>query len=139
MICVFICLSLLTMIASIHLIAKVNKENQGAFFKWTSYFILLIATATLICQIFCCFNGCFRHGGNCSGNEQCFGLMRGNEMNCSKEIIKYEHREMKCDDEEKCISDKKCDYETKCMGKENCRHELMHKDSACCKDKKTGE
>ncbi len=136
MICAFICLSLLTMIAAMHLIAKSNKENSGSFFKWTSYFILVVATCTLVCQIFCCFNRCFLHGGNCSGKEQCFGKMHGDDLNCSKEIIKCERREMKCDGEEKCHGDNKCHDEMKCDKKEKCSHELMGKDSACCKDKK---
>ena len=112
MICVFICLSLLTMIAALHLLAKINKENLGPFLKWTSYFILLVATGVLICQIICSTRMCMMHNGKCNKMEQCSGGMKCSDKN------------------EKCKGGNK-----KCKGEKKCARELMlENDSACCKN-----
>ncbi len=101
MICVFICLTLLTMIATLHMLAKVNKENLGSFFKWSSYFILLIATCVLVCQIICCTSRCMKHKGKCNGMEQCGGIGHKG-VKCSDKKDKCKQGGMKCDDEKKC-------------------------------------
>ncbi len=46
-----ICITLLVMIAAMHLLAKAKKENLGSLFTWITYLIIIVATLILICQV----------------------------------------------------------------------------------------
>jgi|GEM_PF-3421297 len=124
----FISLSvtLLTIIASVYLLAKVRNENLGIFSKLLSYLILTLALLMLVCQL---IRGV--HKMEKSGCEK---------EKCSKEMMmggEGEHMMMmkKCRKggmEEGCMmGGKACpfDAEGKCIMKEgkNCTME-------CCKD-----
>lgn len=121
MICAAICLTLLTMIAAMHLLAKSKKEELGSMFKWISYFILAAATTVLVCQSICAVHMCCSN--RCGyGMEQCMGMhhpgMRGDCMEkCETKKIIYTD-DMKCDDKKMCPHDMN----------------MSGKDSACCKD-----
>ena len=58
MICAAISITLLTMIAAMHLLAKSKKEELGSMFKWISFFILAAATTVLVCQSICAVHMC---------------------------------------------------------------------------------
>lgn len=91
-----ICITLLTLIAAMHLLAKTQKEGLGSFFKWTSYLIITIAALVLICQI-CC---------------SCGRMCGSKEMKCEVRIEKG-CSDMKmgesCDDDKECKDKKGCE------------------------------
>lgn len=51
MLYVSICLTLLTLIAAMHLWAKTQKEQPNALYKWLIYLIVLVGFLILICQL----------------------------------------------------------------------------------------
>lgn len=60
MICISVCLTLLVMLATLHLMSKWKAANAGAFYKWSGMGILLIAAGCLVCQAICCFHRCHK-------------------------------------------------------------------------------
>lgn len=51
MLFITICLTLLTLIAAMHLLAKTQKESLGSLFKWISYVIIIVSLLILVCEI----------------------------------------------------------------------------------------
>lgn len=77
-----ICLCVLTLIAALYLLAKVQKEALGMFFKWMSYFLVTISTVCLICCLWCMTrcHGNAEHGSCSAEKERC-----GAKKECCKE------------------------------------------------------
>ena len=51
MLYVSICLTLLTIVAAIHLLLKINKEQGASIYKWLTYLVIVVALLILVCQI----------------------------------------------------------------------------------------
>ncbi|MEI6508166.1 MAG: hypothetical protein WCO54_06745 [Bacteroidota bacterium] len=51
MIYISICITLLTLIAAMYLLAKSKKEELGSLFKWISYGIIAVSILLLVCQL----------------------------------------------------------------------------------------
>ncbi len=136
-----ICVTLLTMIAAMHLLAKTNKEALGSLFKWVSYAVLIVASLLLLCQVtrgiakMCCHKECKEkshcemgkmggHRGMMMMEKEC--RMHGEEGCCEMEKM---HKKMGKGD----CSYMKCEEETeKCGGKmkSGMDHREMKPDSA---------
>jgi len=72
-----ICITLLTIIAGMHLILKSKNEGTSAIFKWISYLIVLAGLLILLCQV---VRGVMmmRHHGDMECKEECHPWMRCN-------------------------------------------------------------
>lgn len=46
-----ICVTLLTLLAAMYFLTKVNNQNLGSFFKWITYIVIAVALLILICQL----------------------------------------------------------------------------------------
>ena len=46
-----ICITLLVIIAAMHLLAKAKKENLGSLFTWITYGIIIVASLILLCEV----------------------------------------------------------------------------------------
>ena len=102
-----ISITLLVMIAAMHLLAKARKENLGSMFTWITYIIILIATLVLICQV---ARGCKRM---CSPKEKGMHHMMMRGM-CNEEMEGCEGMGGRM---EGCESKMKCDEGMKdCKG-----------------------
>ncbi len=97
-----ICITLLVMIAAMHLLAKAKKENLGSLFTWITYGIIIVAILILLCQV---ARGVKRM---CSPREKgMHGMMMGHhmmmrgmcneEMECCEEMGGH-HGNMKCEE-----------------------------------------
>ena len=71
-----ICVTLLTLIAALHLILKAHNQGMNAIFKWISYLIVLTGLCILICQVARGIN-MMRHHDDDDDMEECHGMMRG--------------------------------------------------------------
>lgn len=98
-----ICITLLVMIAAMHLLAKAKKENLGSLFTWITYLIIIVATLILICQVARGFKRM------CSPKEKgMHGMMMGHHMmmgrmSCDEEMegcggMGGRHENMKCEE-----------------------------------------
>lgn len=78
MIFITICITLLTLIAALHLLAKVQKDGLGKMFTWASYLIIAVAVLVLICEV---TRGIGRmacsHDGKCNHEMACCPMMGG--------------------------------------------------------------
>lgn len=119
--------TVLVIIASVHLLAKVRNENLGILSKLLAYFVLLTALLILVCQLFRGVDKMERGGGKCK--KGCSEMMMGEDGDHHMMIKKkFRHGGM----EGKCMKGGKCAHmgeDGKCAmaeGKE-CPME-------CCKD-----
>jgi hypothetical protein len=92
-----ICITLLVMIAAMHLLAKAKKENLGSLFTWVTYIIIVVTTLVLICQV---ARGCKRM---CSPKEKEMHHMMMGRMGCEEEMegcsgMGNQHQNMKCEE-----------------------------------------
>ncbi|MCG3165680.1 MAG: hypothetical protein POELPBGB_01455 [Bacteroidia bacterium] len=134
--------TLLTIIASVHLLAKVRNENLGIFSKLLAYFVLLTAVLILACQLFRGVDKMERGGGKCK--KECNEMMMGGNGDHHMMIKKkFRHgggectmtedgRKCKMTEDGKCIvSDEECTCpkgeDGKCKDEGNCK-------MACCKE-----
>ncbi len=46
-----ICITLLTLIAAMHLLLKANTQQVSSLFKWISYLIVTVGLLILVCQV----------------------------------------------------------------------------------------
>ena len=113
MILIHFCLALLVLVAGMQLLAKTQKENLGAFFKWVSYGVITLAVLILICRTVVT---CMRMmGGERNHHEMMMGMRhRGNDMDCcmgmNGKMMMNERmgkREMECCDEDSMRSSSK--------------------------------
>src|SRR5437016_936658 len=113
-----ICLTLLTIIAAMHLILKAHNAGMSAVFKWISYFIVLAGLALLICLGCCGIRKMCRHHGDNDCKEECHSWMKchkgmtGSMHGC----MMYGHSGMRC-----------CDMKE---GDDACCDKMMKGDSA---------
>lgn len=70
--------TLLVIIASVHLLAKVRNENLGIFSKLVSYLVLIVALLMLCCQLFRGVDK-MEHGGKKCKKECSREMMMGGE------------------------------------------------------------
>jgi len=102
-----ICITLLVLIAAMHLLAKAKKENLGSLFTWITYGIIIVATLILLCQVARGFKRM------CSPKEKgmhemMMGGMMGHQMMmrgmCNEEMegccdeMRGHHGNMKCEE-----------------------------------------
>jgi hypothetical protein len=133
-----ICVTLLTLIAAMHLLLKAKKEEVSSLFKWISYFIVLVGLLILLCQLARGIKQMLHHGdGEC--REECHPWMRcgdggmGGMHGGMHGYMMYGHDGMKCCDmdEEEC-GDMKM--------KGDCTHSKMEcKDMMGKEDREKGE
>ena len=76
-------LSLLAIVAGMHLLALTNKENLGRFFKLTSYFIVIVGFLSIACigargMMHCGFRG----QGPCEKRDKCEAMDEGYNKRC---------------------------------------------------------
>lgn len=91
-----ICVTLLTLLAAMYFLTKVNNQNLGSFFKWITYLVITVALLILICQL---TRGICRMA--CSGDEcktECKMDGMGHHKMMMKEI-RCEGEEMECCEE----------------------------------------
>lgn len=118
-----ISITLLVMIAAMHLLAKAKKETLGSLFTWITYFIILVATLILICQIargmkrMCSHKEKGMHGMMMGGMGHHM-MMRGE---CNEEMEGCEGMGGRM---EGCEGNMKCDEGMKdCKGMKGCEEE----------------
>ena len=78
---VSLALTVLALIAGMYLLAKTRTEGLGKLFRFVSYFVIVIAGISLVCQVACavCMFAC--HVGICKPSEHCMpGMMHGGMM-----------------------------------------------------------
>lgn len=120
--------TLLVIIASVYLLAKVRNENLGILSKLVAYLVLIIALSVLACQLYKGISKMGNHSGKC-GKECSSEMMMGEDGDHHMMIKKkFRHGGMKGE----CMKGGKCPHmgeNGKCAmaeGKE-CPME-------CCKD-----
>src|SRR5690349_21834050 len=94
-----ICITLLTLIAAMHLLLKANTQQVSSLFKWISYLIVTVGLLILLCQV---VRGVMmmRHHGDNDCKEECHPWlkcnpgMRGMHGGC----MMYGHGGMRCCD-----------------------------------------
>ncbi len=86
--------TLLAIIASVHLLAKVRNENLGILSKILAYFVLLTAVLVLACQLFRGVDKMERGGGKCK-KECSREMMMGGEGDHHMMMKKCRHGEGK--------------------------------------------
>jgi hypothetical protein len=82
--------TLLVIIASLHLLAKVRNENLGIFSKLLSYLVLIIAVLMLACQLFRGIDK-MEHGGKKCKKECSREMMMGEEGDHHMMMKKFRH------------------------------------------------
>ncbi|MDP1726304.1 MAG: hypothetical protein Q8M15_05940 [Bacteroidota bacterium] len=91
-----ICITLLTLLAAMYFLTKVNNQNLGSFFKWITYIVIAVALLILICQLARGIGRMACHRGECKTECKMEGMghhkMMMKEMHCEGE-------EMECCDE----------------------------------------
>lgn len=135
--------TLLVIIASVHLLAKVRNENLGILSKLLAYFVLLTAVLVLACQLFTGVNKMEHRDGKCKkecSREMMMGGKGDHHMmmkKCHKEggmeggcSMTEDGRKCKMTEDGKCIvSDEDCTCpkgeDGKCKDEANCK-------MACC-------
>ncbi len=80
--------TLLVIIASVHLLAKVRNENLGILSKLLAYFVLLTAVLVLACQLFRGVDKMERGGKKCK--KEC-KMMMGEEGEHHMMMKKFRH------------------------------------------------
>ncbi|MFA6261253.1 MAG: hypothetical protein WC760_07295 [Bacteroidia bacterium] len=91
MIFITICITLLTLIAALHLLAKVQKDGLGKMFTWASYLIIAVAVLVLICEVTrgigrmaCSHDGKYNHEMACCPMMGSEGHHEGMKKGCCK-------------------------------------------------------
>ena len=74
-----ICLTLLTLVAAMHLILKANAAGVGSIFKWITYLIVFVGLCILLCQVVRGISMMCRHHGDKECKEECHPWMRCND------------------------------------------------------------
>jgi hypothetical protein len=105
-----ICITLLTLIAAMHLILKAHSQQVSAMFKWICYLIVLAGLLILICQA---ARGIMRmrHHGDDDDIEECHSMYKHHGgMKGMHSCMMYGHGGMKCcdmeeDDDDECCGD----------------------------------
>jgi hypothetical protein len=121
---VTICVTLLTIIAGMHLILKSNSApGTSAIFKWISYFIVLVGLLILLCQVVRGISR-MRHHGDKDGYEECYSGMHGMSGCC---MMMSGHGGMKCCDMEEEEGDACCDMK---MKGDSAEHMMKHNEDA---------
>lgn len=91
---------ILSLIAGMFLLAKVQKEGLNLFFKIMSWFIVLLSTAALIvCTVHCSHRMCYRghEGMGCHARmEMRCGDSEDDEKECCKEKAACAEDEKEC-------------------------------------------
>ncbi len=128
-----ICVTLLTLIAAVHLLLKVNSAGGGSILKWLSYFIISVGVLILVCQLTRGVTDMIHHGGG-DCKEKCHHGMKGCEgmkggMHGCMMMGDEGGMRIEC----KKIMMKDCDME-----KENgkCECDSSHAKKECCKGMK---
>ncbi len=122
-----ICVTLLTLIAAVHLLLKVNSSGGSSILKWLSYFIISVGVLILVCQLTRGATDMIHHGGG-DCKEKCHqgkkGGMHGCMMMGDEDGMRIECKKMMMKD---------CD-----MKKENgkCEGDSAHAKKECCKGMK---
>lgn len=126
MIYISICVTLLTMLAAVHFMARVKSENLGLMAKLITWTVLLAATAILICQVARGIHIMRSGSDHCASGETCLS-----ETNCHEGMMI--HKEMKmmhggsCEGMmENCCMGEKCNKSGACGGA--CKESME-----CCK------
>jgi hypothetical protein len=131
MLYISICLTLLTLLASLLYLTKIKSEGLGMIHKLISWIVLLTAFTILICQVAQGVKRMLHHNGKCHGNETSCTITETGEggMRIHKEIRKVRsgkhHEPMNCE--------VNCETTTGHAGTEACCS--MHK-SNCCENMK---
>jgi hypothetical protein len=102
-----ICITLLTIIAAMHLLLKANAQQVSSLFKWIAYFIVLVGLLILFCQI---ARGIMRmrHHGNEDCKEECHPWLKCDRgMTGMHGCMMNGHGNMRCcdmdeDDDKEC-------------------------------------
>jgi hypothetical protein len=116
-----ICITLLTIIAAMHLVLKANSAGVGSIFKWISYFIVLVGLLILLCQLARGYK-MMRHHGDGECKEECHPWMR-----CHDGMMGGMHGCNKMGDH--CGMMKCCDMDEEREGK--CKGDSMHAKMEC--------
>ncbi len=126
--------TLLVIIASVHLLAKVRNENLGILSKLLAYFVLLTAILVLACQLFRGVDKMERGEGKCK--KEC--RMEGDHHMMMKKKMRHgggectmtaDGHKCKMTEDGKCIKDCTCPKgeDGKCKDEGKCKME-------CCND-----
>ncbi len=110
-----ICGTLLTLIAAMYFLAKVNRENLGSFIKWITYAVITIALLILICQLTRGIGKMTCSKEKCKTECKMDGMGGPNKM--MMQGMRCEREEMECCEEmEQCMENHKCKGDKKCEG-----------------------
>jgi hypothetical protein len=121
--------SLLVIVAGMFLLAKTQKDNLSSFFKYVSYFVILVGFLNFFGGGACMLaHMCMKHCAaqckeHCEKGHGKHGHMKDDMMMEKRMMMMHGHGDC-------------CMGEEKCMGMEQgCPEAGMKHEGACCKDK----
>ena len=79
-------LSLLAIVAGMHLLAKTKKEDLGKFFKYVSYFVIVVGFLSIACIGARGIMHCRYGRGHCGMQQGCEGM---EDRNCPMGMRKH--------------------------------------------------
>lgn len=138
--------TLLVIIASVHLLAKVRNENLGILSKLVAYLVLIIAFSVLACQLYKGISKMGNYSGKCG--KECSSEMMMREDGDHHMMIKkkFRHGGGQCtmtEDGRRCmmtedgkciVTDEECSCpkgeDGKCVSHGNCKMECCSKHGA---------
>lgn len=128
-----ICVTLLTLIAAVHLLLKVNSAGGSSLLKWLSYFIISVGVLILVCQLTRGVTDMIHHGGG-DCKEKCHHGMKG----CEGKKGRMHGCMMMGDEDGMRIECKKMMMKDCDMDEENgkCEGDSAHSKKECCKGMK---
>jgi len=126
--------SLLVIVAGMFLLAKTQKDNLSNFFKYVSYFVILVGFLNLFGGTACMLiHKCMKHcAAQCKehcekpgrGKHGHMGMGHGEDMMMEKKMMMMHGHGDCCRGEEKCMEMEK-----------GCPEAGMMHEGACCKEK----
>ena len=133
MLYISICLTLLTIVAAVNLLLKIQKEQVPSLYKWLTYFVILVALLILVCQISRGAMKMMCHGNNEGCNQKEMGY--GNRHRMHMQMMGGNCEGMKnCEMiDGKCIMKDGKEMKKECCEEEDDDEGEMHHDSSSMK------